>query len=78
MLQIFSKEAMLADSMIEACIGLKQQEKSTRDKESYKSDLDSIVQSSGETWQRFNKMCLATFSRKGSVINNPSRVPKQN
>jgi len=78
MLQIFSKEAMLADSMIEACIVLKQQEKSSRDMESYKNDLESIVQSSGETWQRFNRMCLATFSRKGSVIKNPARVPKQN
>jgi len=78
MLQIFSKEAVLTDALIEACIGLKQLEKEKRTPSDIQNDILSVLQATGETWQRLSRLCLATFTRKGVVIDNPARVPKPN
>lgn len=82
LMQVFSKEAQLADALIEACIKLKTQEKAISEveveEESKDNDFDDILRATGETWHNFNKLCLLTFDRSGQCISNPARVPKPN
>lgn len=74
--QVFSREAIHMDALIQACHDYKKATNYQTDKALKKidEDGDGIIKSDEATWRQFNRLCLATF-KDGQCVKTSVKAP---